>query len=196
MKKKLISLCLAGVLCLTTACSTTWLSTFDGYLKVAGPILIQILDIVAAAKGVTPDSALVVKINADQAAVNAIAQSISTATGANPAGACQEFNAAVATFADDLNQIETLANVGPGTSAEILDAVGIAQAAITEVEAPIAACASAPTPALAKAYVANAALTVTSPEDVVKKFNKVVDKKHQVHLHGKAVRVLTFGYLQ
>lgn len=178
------------------ACSTTWLSTFEQYLQIAGPVLIQILDLVSAVKGDPPNAALVAKINADQASVTSLAQSISSASSANLPSTCAAFNQAVSTFAGDLGQIEQLANIGPSTSAEIQDAVGIAQAAIQEIEAPIAACASAPTPAMARAALANGAAKVTSPEDFVRKFNKAVDAKHRVHLHGAFVRFVTFGHLQ
>ena len=89
-----------------------------------------------------------------------------------------------------------MANIGPNTAGEIGAAVGIAQAAIQEIEAPVAACASAPSPAAAKQILKAAALTVKSPNETVKRFNAVVDKKHHVHLHSLPVRAVTFGYLQ
>jgi hypothetical protein len=39
--------------------SNRWLSTFEDYLKIAGPILVQILDIVSLAEGVPVNQALV-----------------------------------------------------------------------------------------------------------------------------------------
>jgi hypothetical protein len=190
---------MAVVLCsvmLTVGCSTAWLSTFDGYLKIAGPILIQILEIVSVAKGVPVNPALVAKINADQKAVNTLADSVSKATAADLPNTCSAFNQAVQTFAGDLAQIEQIANIGPSTAGEIGAAIGIAQAAIQEIEAPIAACANAPSPAAAKQILKAAALTVKSPNDTARRFNSVVDAKHHVHLHSFPVRVATFGYLQ
>lgn len=195
MKKSLLCTVLIATL-VATGCSVAWLSTFDNYVKIAGPILIQILDIVSLAKGTPVNPALQAKITADQAAVNALASSVSTASAANLPSTCAAFNQAVSTFSSDLSAIEQLANVGPSTAGEIGAAIGIAQAAIAEVEAPIAACASSPSPAAAKAILKSAALTVKSPNDVLKRFNSVVDKKHQVHLHSYAVRKLTFGRLQ
>jgi hypothetical protein len=193
LKALAVTLCLALGL---SACSTAWLSTFDGYLKIAGPILIQILEIVSVAKGVQASPALVAKINADQKAVNTLADSVSKAAAADLPNTCAAFNQAVQTFAGDLTQIEQLANVGPSTAGEIGAAVGIAQAAIQEIEAPIAACATAPSPAAARQILKAAALTVKSPNDTVRRFNSVVDAKHHVHLHSLPVRAVTFGYLQ
>lgn len=194
--KKIVSVVVVGVLLFSVGCSTAWLSNLDGYIKIAGPILIQILDIVSLAKGVPVDQALVAKINADQTAVTTLANSISNASAQNIQGTCQAFNVAVATFANDLSQIEQLGNIGPSTAGEIGAAVGIAQAAIAEVEAPIKACQAAPTNAAAKIVLRSAALRVKSPEDVVKRFNSVVDKKHRVYLHSLPVRVVTFGKVQ
>ena len=195
MKNKLIAVMLC-VLMVATGCSTAWLSQFESYVKIAGPILIQILEVVSVAKGVPVSPALVAKINADQTAVNTLANSINSASAANLPTTCAAFNQAVATFAGDLTQIEQLANVGPNTAGEIGAAVGIAQAAIQEIEAPLAACANAPSPAAARQILKAAALTVKSPNDTVKRFNSVVDKKHHVHLHSFPARVATFGYLQ
>lgn len=195
MKKAILPLILAGVMGLT-ACSASWLSTFDGYLAIAGPILVQILDIVALAKGTVPNAALQAKITADAASLKAIAASVSTASAANVQGACAQFNLGVQTFAGDLTAIEQIANVGGQTSTEVAAAVSIAQAAITEIEAPIASCQAAPTPAAAYKVLKAASVSVTSPEDVVKKFNAVVDNKHHVHYHNKVVRYLSFGHYQ
>jgi len=195
MKTKLIALTLC-VLMVATGCSTAWLSQFESYAKIAGPILIQILEIVSVAKGVPVSPALVAKINADQKAVDVLANSVSKAAAADLPNTCAAFNQSVATFASDLSAIEQLANVGPNTAGEIGAAVGIAQAAIQEIEAPVAACANAPSPAAAKAILKAAALTVKSPNDTLRKFNAVVDKKHHIHLHSFPARVASFGYLQ
>jgi len=191
--------CVAALLCVAmvaTGCSAAWLSQFESYARIAGPILIQILEIVSVAKGVPVSPALVAKINADQKAVTTLANSIDSAAAADLPNTCSAFNQAVQTFASDLTAIEQLANIGPNTAGEIGAAVGIAQAAIQEIEAPVAACANAPSPAAARQILKAAALTVKSPSDTVKRFNAVVDKKHHVHLHSFPARVATFGYLQ
>lgn len=197
MKKKLVVVCLVGTLALA-GCSTAWLSTFEGYLQIAGPILIQILDIVSVAKGSPVNAQLVAKIQADQASVNTLAKSIQAASAQNVQGTCAQFNLAVNTFSTDLAAIEQLSNVGNSTTqSEINAAMQIAQQAITEVEAPIAACAVAPTQAKAMAELHAAAKGSTwTAEDCVRKFNAVVDAKHHVHLHSWPVRVLSFGHLQ
>ena len=105
MKNTMIALVLC-VLMIATGCSTAWLAPFENYVKIAGPILIQILEIVSVAKGVPVNPALAAKITADQAAVTALANSINSATSANLPTTCSAFNQAVATFAGDLTQIE------------------------------------------------------------------------------------------
>ena len=188
--KKLLALTLCCTM-FATGCSATWLSSLSGYLQIAGPILIQILDIVSLAKGQAPPAALEAKITADQAAVTSLANSVSTAATADLPTTCAAFNTAVSTFKSDLTAIEQLANIGSTTSGEIASAVGIAEAAITEIEAPLKACQGAPSPAVARAQLQLAAITVTSPNDVLRRFNAVVDKNHQVHMHNRLVRWMT-----
>jgi hypothetical protein len=192
MKKLLVPVLAATMLCV--GCSAAWVSTLENYVKIAGPILIQILDIVSLAKGDAPSPALVSKITADQASVTALVNSIATASEENLPSECAQFNVAVATFAGDLSSIEQLANIGGKTSAEVQAAMGIAQAAFAEVEAPLAACANAPSPAAAKRALSVA--KVTSPSGIVSAFNAVVDKKHRVHLHSEFARVATFGVMK
>lgn len=199
MKSKIVATVLAFVLALSPiiACSTTWLSTFDQYLAVAGPALIQILDIISLIDGKPVNQALVTKIQGDQAALNAIAASVSSATSTSVTGACQQFNLAVSTFASDLNAVEQLAQINnPGTQNQVAAAVSIAQQTIAEVEAPISACATAPTEAAAKAVLIKAAVTAKTPSQFVKAFNAVVDSKHHIHLHSKFTRIVTFGLAQ
>jgi len=195
--KKTLALCLVGTLMLA-GCSTAWLSTFEGYLQIAGPILIQILDVISIAKGTPVNSQLVAKIQADQAAVNTLAKSVQAAAAQNVTGTCAQFNVAVQTFAGDLTAIEALGQVNnPTTQSQINAAMQIAQQAINEVEAPIAACAVAPTQAKALAALHGSATTSTwTANDCVRRFNAVMDKKHHVHLHNAFIRVVSFGKLQ
>lgn len=193
--RKLLALSLIAVM-FATGCTTAWLSTFNGYLKIAGPVLLQILDIVALAKHQAPDPALQAKILADQAALNKLAASVDVALQADLPNTCAKFNQAVSTFAGDLDAIIQLANIGQNTSGEIIAAVGIAQATIQEIEAPIAACQAAPNAKVAQARLQAEMVKVKSPEDVVRRFNAVVDSKHRVHLHSAPVRWLTLGKLQ
>lgn len=198
MKNKLLAVVMILAFGLnSTGCSTAWLSTFDGYLQVAGPILIQILDIISLAKGTPVPAQLEAKITADQASVNALAASVQSAASSDVQGTCAQFNLAVQTFAGDLSAIEQLANVSNASSqAEISAAISIAQQAIAEIEAPIAACQATPGQAQAIAQLQVAATGITSPNDVVKRFNAAVDAKHHVHLHNKFERIVSFGKLQ
>lgn len=196
MRKALIALSLSVVM-LTVGCTTAWLNTFDGYLKVAGPVLIQILDIVALARGIPVSAQLVAKIQADQAAVEKLATSVKDATGQNVQGTCAAFNQGVQTFAGDLSSIEQLAQIdNPIKQQEIATLIQLAQQTIAEVEAPIAACQSAPNNAAALKALQTGVYQLKGPNDVVRRFNALVDSKHRVHLHSKVSRTLSFGRLQ
>lgn len=195
--RKLMTVLLLSLTLTAAGCSAAWLSTFDNYLQIAGPMLIQIIDIIAIAQGKPAPAGLVAKINADSAAVKAVAASVQAATSQNVQGTCGQFNLAVSTFASDLSSVEQLAQINdPTTQATVNNAVSIAQQALAEVEAPIAACQAAPTGTEAMARLRAGAYVVKSPEDCVKRFNAAVDPKHHIHLHSKLVRVITFGKLQ
>lgn len=178
-------------------CSTAWLNTLDGYLKIAGPVLIQILDIVSLARGIPVNQQLVSKIQADQAAVQSLADSVSAATTQNIQGACAAFNLGVQTFAGDLGAIEQLAQISdPAKKAQIADLTQLAQQTINEVEVPIAQCQAAPVGSVALARLQSGVYQLKGAEDVVKRFNALTDSKNHVHLHSKFVRIVTFGRLQ
>lgn len=198
MKKKILSIALACGLTLgTVACSTSWLSTFDGYLSIAGPILIQILEIVSLANGHAVSPTLVAKINADQTALNQVAASVQTANSTDIKGACQAFNLGVNTFVGDLSAVEQLTNVtNPNTQNEINAAVAIAKETFQEIETPIASCAAASSQMEAEFVLKAGASNVKSANQVLKAFNATVDAKHQVHFHDKFVRYASFGHLQ
>jgi hypothetical protein len=196
MKKKLISLALVGVLGFATACSTSWLTTFEDYLKIAGPILTEILNIVAEVNGTPVNTQLEAKISADSAAVNSLAQSINAATAQDVQGTCAQFNLAITTLNGDLGQIEQLANVGTSTSQEIAASLGIAQAVFAQIEAPIAACQAATSNATALKALAAPAGHVPTAQNLVQAFNAVAGPKHQVHLHNKLVQYGSFDRLQ
>jgi hypothetical protein len=198
MKKKLLGLVLIGTLGFATACSTSWLTTFEDYVKIAGPILTEILGIVSEVNGTPVNSQLVAKISSDSAAVTSLAQSISTAAAENVQGTCAQFNLAVSTLDSDLSSIEQLANVGTHTSQEIAASLGIAQAVFAQIEAPIAACQSATSNAAAVRAVKTTLSkgNVPSPQNLVQAFDAIVGPKHQVHLHGKFVQYGSFDRLQ
>jgi hypothetical protein len=184
-------------LAMTVGCTSAWLSTFDGYLKVAAPMLIQILDIVALARGTAVNSQLIAKINSDSAALNKLADSVNSAAAADVQGTCAQFNLSVQTFAGDLAAIEELAQISDTTKKQQVDAVlSIAQQLVLEIEAPIQACQVAPTSQVAMAKLQASVYKISKPEDVVRRFNAVVDSKHRIHLHNRMVRALSLGKLQ
>lgn len=203
--KKFLPLALIATV-LTVGCSTTWLTTFESYLKIAGPALISILELIGIAKGEVPSAALVAKINADQSSLNTLAASVSSATGQNVQGVCAQFNLAVQTFASDATAVESIAQVSnPTTQAQIQDAIQLFQVALSEVEAPIASCQAAASPAVSIAALAKAAVTVKSPAQYVSQFNAIMDRQTtdpkvagktkplHIHYHSSLVRAVTFG---
>jgi hypothetical protein len=176
--KKLLTLSLLVIITFTTACSTTWLTTFDSYVNIAGPALISLLDLIALAKGNIVPAGLVAKINADSASVKALADSVNNATGQNVAGTCQQFNLGIQTFATDLGSIEQIAQVSnPATQAQIADAIQLAQQLVTEIETPIAACqSSSSSNVVIMARLSVGARAITPPKEFVSKFNTILDR--------------------
>lgn len=188
-----------GIILITVGCSTAWLVTFDNYLKVVGPVLIQVVDLIALKTGKPVNAALIAQINQKTGAASSAAQAVQADVNnvQNLPGACQKLNASVQDVSALLPQIETLANISNvQTQTDIAAGLSIGQAIIAEVEIPITSCQTAPSTMVANARLRATLPRLTTPEEFVKKFNAVVDKKHQVHLHGKFARVLTFGRLQ
>lgn len=200
MKFKLIAFALS--LCmLTTGCSLAWVGTLEGYLKISAPAIIQILELVALAKGTTVNSSVIAKINGDAAALQSLAVSIDKAGQQNIPSSCAAFNVGLQTFISDLPTLESIGQVSnPTRQAQIQDALLLAQGVVGDIETPIAAC-QAQSPVKASFTLAVASTRVKSPSDFVSQYNKVMDrasetKSLKIHLHGAAVRTLTLGLAQ
>ncbi len=185
----------------TVGCSTSWLTTFDSWLAIAGPAVINILELVALARGVTVPASVLAKVNGDSASLKVLATSVNSAVAADLPNACAAFNQGVQTFVADL---PTLASIGqisnPTRLAQITDGVNLAQGVFSLIEAPISACAdSSPTTAQANFYFAAARTRFTSQRDFLGKYNEImardaVTKKLQIHQSSKPVRWLTLGF--
>src|SRR5260370_4820121 len=84
MRKALVVALSLAMFC--TACSTAWVSTLDSILAAAAPALINILQIVAVAKGQPINSNLSAKINADATVIKTLAADFAKASsGSAPA---------------------------------------------------------------------------------------------------------------
>lgn len=201
MKLKFIVAPILAVCMFATGCSTAWLSTAEGYLKIAAPAIIQILELVALAKGVTISPAVRAKVTGDAAALQTLAASIDKADKQNIPTACAAFNVGLQTFVTDVPTLETIGQVNnPKKQAQIQDALWLAQGVIADIEAPIAACQNSSS-VKASFTLAVAASRIKSPDNFVKQYNAVMDrdsdtKKLKIHLHSRSVRILTLGFAQ
>jgi hypothetical protein len=192
--KKVLALVLAVTMA-TVGCSAAWVSTFEGYLAVAGPVAIQILEIIAMAKGVAVNPATIAKTTGDAKALGVLVKSIQTASAANLPTACAAFNEGVKVFVADVPTLEQIGQLSnPITQGQVADAVQLFESTVAEIETPIASCQTSG----ASFKTAVAASRVKSPSDFASQYNKIMarDKatsKYRVHVHSKFTRVATFG---
>lgn len=198
MKNRILIAAVLATTMFATACSATWMTTFDSYLAVAGPVLVQVLELIALAQGKTVSPALLAKVQGDSKALGVLAQSVTDATNDNLPTACAAFNAGISTFAADAPTLEQIGQVSnPKTQAQIEDALALLQSTVSEIELPIAACQNAASP-----YTAlKLASRVKSPANFVSQYNTVMardetTKRFEVHQHTKTLRVLSFGLLK
>ena len=194
MKKSILALILA-VTMVATGCSTTWLSTFDNYVTIAAPAVVEIITAVDAAEGVSVNPLVLQKINQDATALQTVGQSLVAAINANGnlTQPCQEFNSAVATFAADVPALETLGGIkDPVKRAEITAGITLVQGVIAAIEEPVAACQAAPSSVAARKALKAGVSKIQSPSDFVVAFNKQnLGKK--LHVNPWYVRYATLG---
>jgi hypothetical protein len=173
----------------------------NGYLSVAAPAIVNILTLIAMARGQAVNPAVVAKVQADAKNVQALVQSVESATQGNIPTACSALNVAIQTFAADLPTLEQIGQISnPTMLIQIQDGVTLAQSTISALESPIAACQSAPAAQRSELVLA-AASRVKSPSDFVSQYNKIMareaaTKKLKIHIHSKFMRTVSFGALK
>lgn len=192
MKKVILALTLA-VSMFATSCSTTWLQTFDGYVTLAAPAVVEIVTAIDAAEGVAVNAATLKQINDDAAALKNLGQSVIDATDANLPTTCAAFNQAVQTFAADVPSLEQLNGIkDPVKLAEITAGITLVQGVIAAIEQPVSACQTAPSSAAARKALYAGVSQIQSPSQFVVNFNKLnLGKK--LHVNPWYVRFITFG---
>ena len=196
-------LVLAVILSMSCAgCSTAWVTTFDNILVAAAPALINILNIIALAKGQPMNTALASKITADAATVKTLAADFAASSAAAAPTACAQLQAGISTYAADESQVLALAQVSDSaTQAKIETLSALVAGTITGILAVIPSCQQAAA-MRAQAEAKAPALPLSS---FVSSYNKILavptgnlavdtyTKKHAIHVHSKFVRVVTFG---
>jgi hypothetical protein len=178
---------------IATSCSTSWISTFDSYVGIAAPAVVEIVTAIDTAESIPINQTELQKINQDAQALKTLGQSVVTATGLNLPTTCAAFNQAVVTFAGDVPSLEQISQItDPVKIAEITSGIALVQGVITAIEQPIAACQTAPNNEVAKRILVKGAAKIQSPSDFVTQYNKLnLGKK--LHVHSWPVRYATLG---
>ena len=201
MKTMLVVALMFAMLC--TGCSTAWVSTLNSILAVAGPALINILQIVAIANNQPLNGALANKINVDVAAVKTLAADFAKASSNSAPGVCRQLEAAVSAYQTDQQLVLQVAQVGDANTQTkitlLTDSIAGTLGAITAL---IPTCAyttafrtmkTAPTESLSTfAARYNSIL-------VAKTGNTAVDTltpKLRLREHSKFVRMVSIGRLR
>ena len=182
-------------------CSTAWVSTLDSILRVAAPALVNILQIAAVAENQPMNSGLAVKINADTAAITALAADFAKASSGSAGGVCQELQAAVSTYSADQQLVLQVAQVSdPNTQQKITLLTDLVAGTVDAIMAVIPSCESA---TLSQAMSKPAYSISTFAADynkilVTKTGNAEVDAvtpRLKLHQHSNIVRWISLGRL-
>jgi hypothetical protein len=186
---------LALLLCCTmtiAGCSIAWVTTLDDILAAAAPALINILNIIAIAKGEPLNTATTAKINADAANIKVLASDFASAQTAAAPTVCAQLQAAIQVYSNDINQVLTLAQVSdPATQEKIQVLSGLVTGTVVGILAVIPNCQQAVTmrasmesksvPLPLKSFINSYNSTLVVPTGIV-----AVDsytKKHKIHGH-------------
>lgn len=201
MKKALLALILAFTITLS-GCSAAWVSTLDAILSAAAPALINILEIIAVAKGESANGTLVNKINTDATNIKQLAGDFANASSASAPGVCAQLKAAIGVYQQDQQivlqtaqvsdpntqlKLELLSNLVSGTAAVVLSV-------IPQCNAPAPTKAAATAPLSVKNFVNdyNAILTAKTGNLAVDAFTPT----RKLHQHSKFWRVVSLGLLK
>ncbi len=201
MKKTLVVALSLAMLC--TACSTAWVATLDSILAEAAPALINILQIVAVAKGQPINSNLEAKIDADAAVIKTLSADFATASISAAPGACSQLQAAISTYQADQQLVLSTAQVSDSnTQTKITLLADLVAGTVDAITAVIPSCQNG---AVSRSIEITPPYSVSTFADhyniilVEWTGNPAVDAvtpKLKLHRHSKLVLAVTFGRLQ
>jgi hypothetical protein len=201
MKRILVVALTFAMLC--TGCSTAWVSTLNSILAVAGPALINILQIVAIANNQPMNSALANKINVDAAAVKTLAADFAKASSNSAPGVCLQLEAAVSSYQADQQLVLQVAQVSDASTQTkitlLTDSIASTLGAITAL---IPTCADTTDFQMMKTAPSESFSTFAARYNsilVAKTGNAAVDTltpKLKLHEHSKFVRMVSMGSLR
>jgi len=200
--------CLVVVVCLalfSTACSTAWVATLDSILAAAAPALVNILQIVAVAKGEPVNSNLAAKINADAGVIKTLAGDFAKASSGADTSVCSQLQAAIGVYQADQQLVLQGAQVSdPNAQTKITLLAGLVAGTVQAITAVIPSCQSAASssaqgfkaapPYSVSTFVAHYNSILVAPTG-----NAAVDattQKMKLHEHSKIARVISLGRLQ
>lgn len=187
-------------------CSTAWVGTLDNILVAAAPALLNILNIIAIAKGQPVNTALASKITQDAATVKVLSADFASASAAAAPNACAQLQSAIGVYSQDQSQVMALAQISdPATQSKVEVLSSLVVGTIAAVEAVIPSCQAAPATKLMLASRTAVPVPLGSfvssynRELVVPVGNPSVDaftKSHKIHVHSKFVRMISLGFAQ
>jgi len=205
MKRQIRNGLLSIVVCyamILHGCSLTWVGTLDNLVAVAGPALINVLNIVAIAQNKPVNTVLEAKITADFANLKILAADFQKANTTTAPTACQELRAGLAVINDDSAVILSIVQSSGNSNAAII--LSSAVAIVTAIVGLIPSCAA---PAQVKAEIP-AKVAAINVKALVKSYNAVLTKptgvaavdsytsKHKLPEHGMLVHILTFDIVK
>jgi len=198
--KTLLALILSFTI-LLTGCSPAFVTTIDTIISVAGPALINILEIVAISKGVPVDQGLVTKVNTDVTNIKTLVNDFANASSTASPGVCAQLQAAISQYQADQTLILSTAQVSdPATQTKITLlsnlVAGTVQGILTvlpQCQAPKATF-GAKSPLDVKNFVTsyNAILTAKTGNPAI----DALTAKRKLHEHGKFARYASLGMLK
>jgi hypothetical protein len=201
MRKALVVALSLAMFC--TACSTAWVSTLDSILAAAAPALINILQIVAVAKGQPINSNLSAKINADATVVKMLAADFAKATSGSAPGVCQQLQAAVSAYQADQQIVLQAAQVSDAnTQTKITLLADLVAGTVNAITAVIPSCQNA---AAARSMKTTRPYGISAFADhynsilVTPTGNAAVDAltpNLELRRHSQLVRLVTLGRLR
>ncbi|HZP33952.1 MAG TPA: hypothetical protein VFB23_11390 [Candidatus Acidoferrales bacterium] len=171
-------------------------SQFEQVLNEVAPAVSTILQIVAIFTGQPVNTAVPEKIKADVAGLEQLYSDYQAAQPATKTGIAADINADFGVLSQDLTTVFSIAQVNdPKTQQKITQLIGFIQDGVQLAEAAIPQSSGR----------VGAKPVKLTPGDLVDSFDKVLvaktgnkpvddfTAKHQLHLHSKFVRVVTFG---